>query len=108
MAFTAPIFRGPGGGSSDSGGFKLPLGRIVMWGAIVVIALVVVSVAGCGIKVVHTGHRGIKTTFGKVVSESLPEDLGPADLAVRCFGRRREDVGPGGGAHVVRAARAAA
>jgi len=75
MAFTAPIFRGPGGGSSDSGGFKIPLGRIVMWGAIVVIALVVVSVAGCGIKVVHTGHRGIKTTFGKVVSESLPEDI---------------------------------
>ena len=39
--------------------------------------------------------------FGEV------EDLGPTDLAVRWFGRRREDVGPGGGAHVVRAARAA-
>lgn len=35
--------------------------------------------------------------FGEV------EDLGPADLAVRCFGRRREDVRPGAGPHVVRA-----
>jgi methyltransferase (TIGR00027 family) len=37
--------------------------------------------------------------FGEV------EDLGPAALAVRCFGRRAEDVRPGGGPHVVRAAR---
>ncbi len=38
--------------------------------------------------------------FGEV------EDLGPAELAVRWFGRRPEDVRPGGGPHVVRAARA--
>lgn len=75
MAFTAPVFRGPGGGNSDSGGFKLPIGRIVMWLAVAVIAIVVVSVAGCGIKVVDTGHRGIKTTFGKVVSTSLDEGI---------------------------------
>jgi regulator of protease activity HflC (stomatin/prohibitin superfamily) len=75
MAFTAPIFRGPGGGSSDGGGFKLPIGRIVMWLAVAVVAIVVVSVAGCGIKVVDTGHRGIKTTFGKVVSASLDEGI---------------------------------
>jgi regulator of protease activity HflC (stomatin/prohibitin superfamily) len=75
MAFTAPIFRGPGGGSNSSGGARLPIGRIVMWAAIVIIAIVVVSIAGCGIKVVNTGHRGIKTEFGKVVSESLPEGL---------------------------------
>src|ERR1043165_6184847 len=75
MGFTAPIFRGPGGGSSGNDGFKLPIGRILMWGAVAVIAIVVLSVAGCGIKVVDTGHRGIKTTFGKVVSESLPEGI---------------------------------
>jgi regulator of protease activity HflC (stomatin/prohibitin superfamily) len=75
MAFTAPIFRGPGGGNSGNDGFKLPIGRIVMWVVVAVIAIVVVSVAGCGIKVVDTGHRGIKTTFGKVVSESLDEGI---------------------------------
>jgi regulator of protease activity HflC (stomatin/prohibitin superfamily) len=41
--------------------------------AVVIIAIVVVAVAGCGIKVVDTGHRGIETRFGKVVSDSLPE-----------------------------------
>src|SRR4029078_3448955 len=75
MAFTAPIFRGPGGGNSGNDGFKLPVGRVLMWAAIALIAIVVVSVAGCGIKVVDTGHRGIKTTFGKVVSESLDEGI---------------------------------
>ncbi len=75
MAFTAPIFRGPGGGGNNSGGTRLPIGRIVMWAAIVIIAIIMVSIAGCGIKVVNTGHRGIKTEFGKVVSESLPEGL---------------------------------
>ena len=74
MAFTAPIFRGPGGGSGNDG-FKLPIGRMVMWLAVAIIAIVVVSVAGCGIKVVDTGHRGIKTTFGKVVSASLDEGI---------------------------------
>ena len=38
-----------------------------------ILAILLVSVAGCGIKVVDTGHRGIETRFGKVVSESLPE-----------------------------------
>jgi regulator of protease activity HflC (stomatin/prohibitin superfamily) len=74
MAFTAPVFRGPGGGSGNDG-FKLPIGRMVMWLAVAIIAIVVVSVAGCGIKVVDTGHRGIKTTFGKVVSASLDEGI---------------------------------
>jgi prohibitin 2 len=72
MAFSAPIFRG--GNNSGDGG-RLPIGRIAMWAAVVVIAIVVVSVAGCGIKVVDTGQRGIKTRFGEVVSESLPEGL---------------------------------
>lgn len=31
--------------------------------------------SSCGYKVVDTGHRGIKTRFGKVVSEPLPEGL---------------------------------
>jgi regulator of protease activity HflC (stomatin/prohibitin superfamily) len=75
MAFTAPIFRGPGGGSSGNGGFRPPIAKIAMWIVVAVIAIVVMSVAGCGIKVVDTGQRGIKTRFGEVVSESLPEGL---------------------------------
>ena len=53
----------------------LPIRKILMWAAVAIVAIVVVSVAGCGIKVVDTGQRGIKTRFGKVVSESLPEGL---------------------------------
>ena len=75
MAFTAPIFRGPGGGSSANGGFRPPIAKIAMWIAVAIIAIVVLSVAGCGIKVVDTGHRGIETRFGKVVSESLDEGI---------------------------------
>jgi len=70
MAFGSPILRNVGGGN---GSVKLPIGNILMWLVIAVIAILVVSVAGCGIKVVDTGHRGIETRFGKVVSESLPE-----------------------------------
>ena len=74
MALSNPIFRGPGNGGS--GGMpQIPVKRILMWIAIAVILLIVVSVAGCGIKVVDTGHRGIETRFGKVVSESLPEGI---------------------------------
>jgi regulator of protease activity HflC (stomatin/prohibitin superfamily) len=72
MAFSAPIFRG---GNNAGDGGRLPIGRIAMWAAVAVVAIVVVSVAGCGIKVVDTGQRGIKTRFGEVVSESLPEGL---------------------------------
>ena len=46
-----------------------------MWVVVVIIAIVVVSVAGCGIKVVDTGQRGMKTRFGEIVSTSLPEGL---------------------------------
>jgi len=70
MAFGSPILRNVGGGN---GSVTLPIGNILMWLVIAVIAILVVSVAGCGIKVVDTGHRGIETRFGKVVSESLPE-----------------------------------
>ena len=70
MAFGSPILRNVGGGD---GPLKLPIGNILMWLAITIIAILVVSIAGCGIKVVDTGHRGIETRFGKVVSESLPE-----------------------------------
>ena len=73
MAFSAPIFRG--GNNSGDGGGRIPIGRILMWVAVAIIAVVAVSVAGCGIKVVDTGQRGIKTRFGEVVSESLPEGL---------------------------------
>jgi prohibitin 2 len=30
---------------------------------------------GCGWEIVDTGHRGVKTEFGKVISESLPEGI---------------------------------
>jgi prohibitin 2 len=80
MAFnTTSILRGVGGGGGGGGGgnssMQIPIGKILMWAVIVVIAIIVVSVAGCGIKVVDTGQRGIKTRFGEVVSESLPEGL---------------------------------
>jgi prohibitin 2 len=69
---STPIFRG-----ANSGGPRepLPIKRILLWAAIAILAIIVVSVAGCGIKVVNTGQRGIETHFGKVVSESLPEGL---------------------------------
>jgi regulator of protease activity HflC (stomatin/prohibitin superfamily) len=74
MAFNNPILRGVGGGGGN-GAVKLPIGSILKWVAVAIIAIVVVAVAGCGIKQVNTGHRGIKTEFGKVVSDSLPEGL---------------------------------
>ncbi len=73
MAFNNPILRGVTG--AGDGGARLPIKNILMWLVIAVIAIVVLSVAGCGIKVVDTGQRGIKTRFGEVVSESLPEGL---------------------------------
>ncbi len=71
MAFVTPIFRG--GNNSGGPRVPLPVGRILMWGAVAAIAIILLSVAGCGIKIVDTGQRGIKTTWGEVVSESLPE-----------------------------------
>lgn len=38
-------------------------------------ALIAVSFVSCGMQTVDTGHRGIKTTFGKVVDEPLSEGL---------------------------------
>jgi prohibitin 2 len=72
MALTS-VFRNPNAG--NGGGPGLPLGTILVWVGIALVALIVLSFAGCGIKVVDTGQRGIKTTFGKVVSESLPEGI---------------------------------
>jgi prohibitin 2 len=73
MAQVSSIFRAGNGGSS--GGPDFPVKKILTWIAIAIVAVVVLSVAGCGIKVVDTGQRGIKTRFGEVVSESLPEGL---------------------------------
>ena len=70
MALNSPILRNIGGGD---GSVKLPIGRILMWLALAAILIVMVSIAGCGIKVVDTGHRGIQITWGEVVSDSLPE-----------------------------------
>jgi len=35
----------------------------------------VLFLVGCGVEVVDTGHRGVKTRFGKVIGDSLPEGL---------------------------------
>jgi prohibitin 2 len=42
---------------------------------LVVIAILIMMLVSCGVEVVETGHRGVKTQFGRVVSESLPEGL---------------------------------
>jgi prohibitin 2 len=74
MALSNPIFRNAGNGGQ--GGLPaIPVKRILLWVAIGIVLLIVVSVAGCGIKVVDTGHRGIETRFGKVISESLGEGI---------------------------------
>ena len=75
MAQISSIFRGGNGGGTGGDRQDLPVKRILTWLAIIVIAVIVLSVAGCGIKVVNTGQRGIETRFGKIVSESLPEGL---------------------------------
>ena len=75
MAQVSSIFRGGSNGGNGGGGVEFPLKKILGWAVVIIIAIVVVSVAGCGIKVVDTGQRGIKTRFGEVVSQSLPEGI---------------------------------
>lgn len=36
---------------------------------------IALTLSACGFQTVDTGHRGVETRFGKVVSESLPEGL---------------------------------
>ena len=73
MAFTNNVFRGPG--NSGNGGVDLPIRKIITWAVVAIVAIIIVSVAGCGIKVVDTGQRGVKTRFGEITSTSLPEGL---------------------------------
>jgi prohibitin 2 len=73
MAFKSPVFRGPGG--NGEGQPVLPVRKIVLWVIVAIVAIIIVSVAGCGIKVVDTGQRGVKTRFGEITSTSLPEGL---------------------------------
>ena len=73
MAIISPIFRGSA--ANGDGGGRLPIRKVIFWLIVAIIAVGAVSVAGCGIKVVDTGQRGIKTRFGEIVSESLPEGL---------------------------------
>lgn len=40
-----------------------------------VIVLVTVLISACGFEIVNTGHRGIKTVWGEVVGDALPEGL---------------------------------
>ncbi len=76
MAQISSIFRAGNGGMGGGGDRpQIPVARIAMWIVGIIVAIIAVSVAGCGIKVVDTGQRGIKTRFGEIVSESLPEGL---------------------------------
>jgi prohibitin 2 len=47
--------------------FRLGIGVLVL--------IIAASFVGCGVSVVDTGHRGVETRFGKVISESLPEGI---------------------------------
>lgn len=40
-----------------------------------ILSLLLVTLTGCGFETVDTGHRGIKTTFGKIIGEPLGEGL---------------------------------
>jgi len=73
MAFNTPVFRSVGNGGE--GRAPLPVKRILIWAAVAIVLIVVVSVAGCGVKVVDTGQRGVETRFGEITSTSLPEGL---------------------------------
>lgn len=35
----------------------------------------ILTLSGCGFEIVDTGHRGVETNLGKVVSDSLPEGI---------------------------------
>lgn len=50
------------------------LKRWLIWGAGALLAFSVM-VSGCGFKIVDTGHRGVKTHFGKVEGDTLDEGL---------------------------------
>ena len=75
MAFITPILRGNAANGGGGNRPQVPIGKAILWIAVAIALLVIVSVAGCGIKVVNTGHRGIETRFGKVQGESLPEGI---------------------------------
>ena len=51
MATISPIFRGGSGGDS---GARVPFGRILLWVGVAILAVIVVSFTGCGIKIVDT------------------------------------------------------
>ena len=67
------VFRGPGNRAAAASTCRSARSSCGRWSSL--IAIVVVSVAGCGIKVVDTGQRGVKTRFGEITSTSLPEGL---------------------------------
>jgi prohibitin 2 len=52
----------------------MPPTRVLLVASAFIVALLV-GLTGCGVEIVDTGHRGVKTRFGEVVSESLPEGL---------------------------------
>ena len=74
MAFNTPVFRAANTSGGEGRGGP-PIRTIATWVGITILAVVVLSFAGCGIKVVDTGQRGVKTRFGEITSTSLPEGL---------------------------------
>lgn len=50
--------------------------RVIVKATVFLVALVILAVSGfTGIEVVNTGHRGVKSTYGKVQEETLEEGL---------------------------------
>jgi regulator of protease activity HflC (stomatin/prohibitin superfamily) len=61
-----------------------------------VIVVTALTISACGFEVVDTGYRGVKTRFGEVVGEPLPEGLhfyNPFTSNIREFGVREDKWG---------------
>lgn len=51
---------------------QFPVGKAIAGGIILVLAIILTS---CSVTTVDTGNRGVKTRFGEVIGEPLPEGL---------------------------------
>lgn len=60
---------------------------------VLILFVFVISLSGCGFEIVDTGHRGIKTRFGEVVGEPLPEGMhfyNPMTTGIREYAVRED------------------
>jgi prohibitin 2 len=59
----------------------------------ILLVLLTLNLSACGFEVVDTGYRGVKTRFGEVIGEPLPEGLhfyNPFTSGIREFGVRED------------------